>query len=104
MCVLKYDVIDIERSDYDGIALLALVSGWLQSHDPDRDGLEDPEVNAAVNDLSTTDVQIAVEFQERIEIVPDEGGPITFAGRRWRVAPVPVDVAERVGGMAGGIR
>ena len=54
-CVLKYDgVIDIERSDYDGIALLALVSGWLQSHDPDRDGLEDPEVNAAVNDLSTT--------------------------------------------------
>ena len=61
VCVLKYDgVIDIERSDYDGIALLALVSGWLQSHDPDRDGLEDPEVNAAVNDLSTTDVQIAV--------------------------------------------
>mgnify|MGYP000399901510 CR=1 FL=1 len=39
VCVLKYDgVIDIERSDYDGIALLALVSGWLQSHDPDRDG------------------------------------------------------------------
>ena len=29
VCVLKYDgVIDIERSDYDGIALLALVSGW----------------------------------------------------------------------------
>ena len=75
VCVLKYDgVIDIERSDYDGIALLALVSGWLQSHDPDRDGLEDPEVNAAVNDLSTTDVQIAVEFQERIEIVPDDAG------------------------------
>ena len=100
VCVLKYDgVIDIERSDYDGIALLALVSGWLQSHDP-----EDPEVNAAVNDLSTTDVQIAVEFQERIEIIPDDAGPISFAGKRWRVAPVPVDVAERVDGMRGGIR
>ena len=61
-------------------------------------------MNAAVNDLSTTDVQIAVEFQERIEIVPDECGPITFAGKRWRVAPVSVDVAERVDGMSGGIR
>ena len=101
---LGHGVIDIERSDYDGIALLALVSGWLQSHDPDRDGLEDPEVNAAVNDLSTTDVQIAVEFQERIEIIPDDAGPISFAGKRWRVAPVPVDVAERVDGMSGGIR
>lgn len=104
VCILKYDgVINIERSDYDGLSLLALVSGWLADHDDDRSGLEDPEVNATVNDLATTDVQIAVEFQERIEIVPDDSGPIAFSGRRWRVAPVVVDVAERVEGMSGGV-
>lgn len=93
----RYDaVISIERFPGSGFELLAVVSAWLADHDPDRDraGLAESEVNVDLNDDTTADVEIAVEFEERLEIVPDDGGPIEFDGRRWRVADVPVNVAE----------
>jgi hypothetical protein len=33
--------------------------------------------------------------------VPDENGSIPFNGKRWRVADVPIDVAEELAGFDG---
>ena len=100
----KYDaVIQIERYPGDAYHLLALVSAWLADNDPDRNDLDlaDPEVDISLNDDRTADVDLAVEFEEALEIVPMDGGPIAFAGRTWAVADAPVDVAEAVEGMDG---
>lgn len=100
----KYDaVIQIERYPGDAYHLLALVSAWLTDNDPDRNDLElaDPEVDISVNDDRTADVDLSVEFEESLSIIPDDDGPIRFNGRMWAVADVPVDVAEQVGGMDG---
>ena len=55
-------------------------------------------------DMQPEELLEGAEHRDVIEIIPDDAGPISFAGKRWRVAPVPVDVAERVDGMRGGIR
>lgn len=94
--VWKYDaVIQIERYSGDGPALMAIVLAWLADVDLDRDGLADPEVDAEINDLSSADIEIAVEFEERIVIIEDPDGGISFRGRPWGVLPEPdISVAE----------
>lgn len=92
--VWKYDaVIQIERYPSDGPTLLAIVLAWLADVDLERDGLADPEVDAEINDLATADIEIAVEFEERIVIIEDPDGGIHFRGRPWSVRPEP-DIAE----------
>lgn len=86
-------MIQIERYPGDGPALLAIVLAWLADVDLDRDGLADPEVDAEINDLTTADIEIAVEFEERIVIIEDPAGGINFRGRPWSVLPTP-DIAE----------
>ena len=105
VCLFKYDgVISIERYAGDGLFLTALVAAWLQDHDDRRDGLKDPEIDIEINDFETSDVELAVEFEEPIEVVPDESGQLEFDGRRWSVAPVPVCAVERITGMTGRIK
>lgn len=105
VCLFKYDgVMCIERYAGDGTFLAALVAAWLQDHDDRRDGLKDPEIDIEINDFETSDVELAVEFEEPIEVVPDTSGPLLFGGRRWSVAPAPVYTAERITGMAGRLK
>lgn len=102
--VFKYDaVIQIEGYPGDGYHLLAVVSAWLAGNDPDRDDQElaDPEVDITLNDDRTADVDISIEFEERIEIVPDDDGPISFNGSNWSVAEVEIDVAEDIADFDG---
>ncbi|HEX9701324.1 MAG TPA: phage tail protein [Rhodospirillales bacterium] len=102
--IFKYDaVIQIERYPGDAYHLLAVVSAWLADNDATRDddGLADPDVDIGLNDDRTADVDLSVEFEERIQIVPQDGGPIAFDGRDWAVVDVPVDFAESVDGMDG---
>lgn len=105
VCLFKYDgVISIERYAGDGTFLTALVAAWLQDHDDRRDGLKDPEIDIEINDFETSDVELAVEFEEAIEVVPDESGPLEFDGRRWSVASAPVYTVERIAGMSGRLK
>lgn len=100
----RYDaVIQLERYPDDAYALLAFVTAWLQEHDPDREsqGLGDPDVDVSLDDDRTADVELSVEFEEALELVPDESGPIEFNGQRWRVAEVPIDVADGLESMDG---
>ena len=102
--IFKYDaVIQIERYPGDAYHLLAVIAAWLADNDPDRDdaGLVDPDIDISLNDDETADVDLSIEFEERIEIVPQDGGVIAFNGRSWAVVDVPVDVAEAVDDMDG---
>jgi len=93
----KYDaVIDIDRCPA-AIAplLLAYLIVWLADNDPGRDklGLEDPDVDVTLEDEQTVYVQITVEFNEALTIVPDAAGQISWDGQTWSVDDVPVNVA-----------
>ncbi len=93
----KYDaVIEIDRCPA-AIAplLLAYLIVWLAETDPDRDerGLEDPDVDVTLEDEQTVHVQITVEFNEALTIVPDAEGQISWDGQTWSVEDVPVNVA-----------
>jgi hypothetical protein len=95
----RYDaVIQIEEFSGNADVLLLLILGWLEDNDPDRDELDlaDPEIDVSEIDDRTSDVDIAVEFEEGLQIVPDDNGPIPYNGRKWRVAEVPIDVAEEL--------
>ena len=107
--VWKYDaVIRLERYAGDGPTLMAIVLGWLADHDGDRDGLAEPELDVDINDARTCDVELAVEFEERITVVEDPAGAVPFDGRRWSVAAPEIVAAgsftfgaRRGGGDAG---
>lgn len=100
--VWKYDaVIRLQRYAGDGPTLMAVVLGWLADADPDRDGLVDPELDVAINDAHTCDVEIACEFEERLVIREDPQGPVAFDGRRWSMALPDISVADAVSGMRG---
>ncbi|MBI9080278.1 MAG: phage tail protein [Pseudodesulfovibrio sp.] len=101
----KYDaVIQVESYEDDAYSLLAFITTWLQMNDPDREdqGLADPNIDISLNDNSTADVELAVEFEESLQIVPDESGPIMYDGQQYKVADVPIDVAEGLDNMEGG--
>ncbi|GFM37739.1 phage tail protein [Desulfovibrio psychrotolerans] len=95
--------IDVYQYPGDGHHLLALVMAWLVERDTDREqqGLPDPKLVVAMLDADSADVEIAVSFEEPIELVADPAGRIPYAGKMWSVTDVPVDVADAVHGMDG---
>ncbi len=103
--ILKYDaVIQIDNYPDDAYLLLAFVEAWLQENDPDREnqGLADPEIDVDLNNKGDADVQFGIEFEESLQIVPDPDGPITYQGQPYKVADVPIDVAEKLDKMEAG--
>jgi len=101
---LKYDaLIRIDNlPDRDAYALLAFIPAWLAEKDPGREavGLSDPDIDVSLNGDGTSDVELVIEFEEGLQLVPDDAGPIRFDGRMWAVADVPIDVAEGVDKVA----
>ncbi|MCF8093694.1 MAG: phage tail protein [Desulfotignum sp.] len=76
--------------------LLSSVMVWLAANDPDRDllGLTDPEVDVTIYDEQHVFVQLNVEFDEALSLVPDPAGDILWDEQRWRVSDIGIDVAE----------
>lgn len=97
--VLQCERVPVECSEL----LLSLIISWLSDNDPERESFElsDPDVDVTINDMRTCDVDITVEFDEGLQIVPDPTGSIPFNGMMWRVANVPVDVAEALDDFSG---
>ena len=97
---LQYDaVIYIERLPFretDPATVLAIVAGWLQDHDDEREGLELPDPTYAVtpDDDNTADLEITVTFSEPLRLLPDVNGPVRYDGQRYTVAPYEIWVAE----------
>ena len=86
----RYDgIVQIERYPGDGAAFVAIITTWLAMCDPDREGLEDPILDIELNIRGgDSDVQLSVEFVERLTAVEDPHGIIPFEGRMWSLAPV----------------
>ena len=100
----KYDaVINLERFHGSGQDIIAIVTGWLIDHDPDREAfkLGDPEFNVEINGNDSADVEIVIEFNESIQIIEDDKGPVQAWGKRWRVSDVPIDTATALVNMEG---
>lgn len=103
--IFKYQaVIQIDRYKGGANELLSFLTAWLQMNDPQREdqGLKDPDVDTELNDNDTAFVDIGIDFEEPLKIVPDENGPIDYLGGKYRVADVPIDVAEELDSMEGG--
>lgn len=102
---MKYTgTISIENFRGDAHLLSLIVMGWLNDNDPNREmnGCSQPEMDVEDNFDESFEVQIAVQFDEPLQMVPDPDGPITFNGQNWRVAEVPIDVAEDLQNFDGG--
>ena len=99
----RYDaVISIDRCPAElAELLLSFLVVWIGENDTERDemGLVDPDVDISFSDDTTVDVEISVEFDEALVIVPDPVGSIAFKGEMWRVGEVEVDVAEGLVGL-----
>ncbi|MFC6633540.1 phage tail protein [Microbulbifer taiwanensis] len=99
VCRQAYDaVIQIERYGADPALLFALVTTWLMEHDKERLDLQLPEPNIDVDviDDQLADVEITIRFSESVDLVEEDSGPISYLGKRWAVAPVPVDEPNQV--------
>ena len=78
---------------YNLLAMLPaflLDSGWPR----DEYGLADPQLDIDVVSKDHAMVLIELELIDDIDLIPDANGPVSFNGARYRVALVPVDVAE----------
>jgi len=99
--LFKYDgVIQIERYPGDGLAFASLVASWLMTNDLEREGLADPTMDIDLNYKDgDADLELSVEFEERLAAVEDPQGDIPFNGRRWRMAMPEVAPVERLAAM-----
>ncbi|MFA0179607.1 phage tail protein [Vibrio cyclitrophicus] len=99
-CFWKYNaVISVEEYPHqllDPRCLLALIACWLSDHEEDRNEqeLEDPTLSVDVISEEAADVSVELELMEPIELVPDEGGMITWRGKKYRVQAVEIYTAE----------
>lgn len=92
-------VIAIEQfphTKFNAYNLLAMLSAFLLDSGWERDesGLADPQLDIDVVSRDHAMVLIELELIDDIDLIPDANGPVLFNGERYRVALVPVDVAE----------
>ena len=105
LALLTYDaVIQIERYAGDGAAFAALVATWLNDCDPDRDNCGDPEITVTLNvqdvsGKSISDIDIAVEFEERLTAVENPDGDIPYNGKVWSLVPLCITPVEHLVAM-----
>ena len=106
--LLRYDgVIQIERYPGPGADFAALITTWLMACDTQREGLADPTLDIELNTNPASygndcDVQVAVEFEERLDAVEDAHGTIPFDGTTWRLTPALATPATTLAGMKHG--
>lgn len=89
----RYDgVLSWERWPYRKYSpdlIFALVNAWLDEHGNERRhqlGLGDPDPYVEIVDNQTAIITINVPLVDQITIVPDEGGPIRYRGKRFKLA------------------
>lgn len=99
--LFKYDgVIQIERYPGDGLSFAALLASWLMTNDLEREGLSDPTLDIDLNFKDgDADLELSVEFEERLAAIEDPEGDIPFNGLRWRMAMPVVTPVEKLVAM-----
>lgn len=87
----------LERFGGSAARLMALVGGWLESNDEDRDGLAPTLFDVTVVDdqLDLVDVDIKLQFSEPQYLAEDPDGEIEAHGKTWSFIPFELWVAEK---------
>lgn len=89
----------LSMDDFSGhpARLMALLGSWLETHDDDRDGLDDPVLAIDVTDLAQdlADVTISIKFVEAQYLTEDPDGEIEAFGKRYSIKPYDLWVAEQ---------
>lgn len=98
--VMQYDCNitfeDFPFYKFDPAVLYALVGTWLMEHDDTRDDfdLPDPDVEIVVEDNDTAEIDFSIEFREPIMVVEDPNGLIEYRGKKYKIAPYEIWLAE----------
>lgn len=88
-------VLVMERFADSPVLLMALVGAWLESFDPDRDGLPAPNFAVEPLDNDLFDVELTLEFEEAQHLTEDPDGPIKVRDKRYSLNPHELWVAEK---------
>lgn len=87
-------VVVLERFAGNPALLMALVGSWLESNDPDRDGLPVPTFAVEPLDNDLFDVELTIEFEEGQHLVEDQNGQIEAGGKKYGLGQAELWVAE----------
>lgn len=88
-------VVVFERFADEPWRLMALLAGWLQTYDPDRDDLPNPTLAIDILDNDLADVEITLEFVESLYLAEDPDGEIEAFDKTWSFIPFDLWVAEK---------
>lgn len=86
----------LEEFGGDPARLMALICGWLENNDDDRDGLPGVQFDVDLVDsgLKLFDVSIKLQFSEPQHLAEDPEGEIEAFGERWSFVPFELWTAE----------
>ncbi|WP_460098255.1 phage tail protein [Pseudomonas sp. H3_C08] len=89
-------VFQIDRFAGNPALLMALLGGWLESNDPDRDD-DLPAPIFAVDQITPdeADVELTLEFVEPQHLAEDPDGLVDAFGKKWGLVPFDLWTAER---------
>ena len=87
---------------YRAVVLMALLGGWLESNDPDRDD-DLPAPTFAVDQITPdeADLELTLEFVEAQHLAEDPSGNVEAFGKTWGLVDFDLWVAEQ-GEVRGG--
>ena len=90
-------VLVIERFAGNPALLMALLGGWLESHDPDRDDYDLPAPTFVIDQVTQdeADVELTLEFVEAQHLAEDPNGEIEAFGKTWGLVPFDLWTAEQ---------
>lgn len=88
-------VLVMERFAENPALLMALVGAWLESFDPDRDGLPAPSFAIEPLDNDLFDVELTLEFEEAQHLSEDPDGQIKVGDKRYGLNKFELWTAEQ---------
>ena len=99
-------VLSFERFPFKKCApeiVLASIMAWVMDCDEHREqfNLPDPTADIEPESEDCVEMVIEVQFREPFMVVEDANGPIEWEGRKWKVAPYEIWVAEHGDIMSG---
>ncbi|CAI8979895.1 Phage tail protein [Pseudomonas sp. IT-P100] len=96
-------VLVIERFTENPALLMALLGGWLETNDPDRDD-DLPAPNFAIDQVTPdeADLELTLEFVEAQHLAEDPNGKVQAFGKTWGLVDFDLWTAEHGEVRSGG--
>lgn len=84
--------------EYDPAILFANVGAWLMDHDSERDDtdLSDPDIEIVMEDESSAEILINLEFEEAVKVIEDPNGLVHWNNKRWSIEAYEVYTAKKL--------